>query len=176
MKYLGLVFLGCLLVVVTVCRRSVTTPSQDNIISAVAEPAPRTIIVHDTVVVVKQQIKYVDKSDYKKSTDKELLKASSASASSVLVDVELSKSLSDTVRPQRVDSIIHYHDHWTDIRYNTIDSTCNYIMRDSISLYITQRRKHRFLFIRWGKKCYDVIIANRNPHSSISYLSTVAVK
>ena len=167
MKYLGLVFLGCWLVVVTFCQRSVTTPSQDTI-SAVAEPAPRTIIVHDTVVVVKQQIKYVDKSDYKKT--------SSASASSVLVDVELSKSLSDTVRPQRVDSIIHYHDHWTDIRYNTIDSTCNYIMRDSISLYITQRRKHRFLFIRWGKRYYDVIIANRNPHSSISYLSTVAVK
>ena len=57
MKYLGLVFLGCWLVVVTFCQRSVTTPSQDNIISAVAEPAPRTIIVHDTVVVVKQQIK-----------------------------------------------------------------------------------------------------------------------
>lgn len=60
-----------------------------------------------------------------------------------------------------------YHDAWTDIEYR--DKRMVYAMRDSLAIALRKEYKHRFLFIRWGTKGYEVKVANFNPHSSVRY-------
>lgn len=42
-------------------------------------------------------------------------------------------------------------------------------MRDSLAIALKREYKHRFLFLRWGTKGYDVKVVNFNPHSSVRY-------
>ena len=64
-------------------------------------------------------------------------------------------------------STLVYHDAWTDIEYR--DKRMVYAMRDSLAIALRKEYKHRFLFIRWGTKGYEVKVANFNPHSSVRY-------
>lgn len=164
------------LAVVIFCHRSVTTPSTKEVEVPAAQPFQQ-IVVHDTIVVTKQVIKYIDKSDYTKTNqDKALLKKANVKPSEVLVESRVSKLLSDSVKPVMRDSVLHYADQWADISYHFKDSTFLYKVRDSVNIYITKRYKHKFLFLKWGKKSYDVVMVNHNPNSTISFLSSVAVK
>ena len=67
-----------------------------------------------------------------------------------------------------------YHDAWTDIEYR--DKRMVYAMRDSLAIALKREYKHRFLFIRWGTKGYEVKVANFNPHSSVRYNTFVMKK
>ena len=77
----------------------------------------------------------------------------------------------DTVFLEKKDSTenspLVYHDAWTDIEY--LNRKLTYSMRDSLAIALEREYKHRFLFIKWGTKGYDVKVANFNPHSSIRY-------
>ena len=65
------------------------------------------------------------------------------------------------------DSPLIYHDAWTDLEYS--NRKLVYSMRDSLAIALKKEYKHRFLFVKWGVKGYDVKVANFNPHSTIKY-------
>lgn len=133
--------------------------------------------VRDTVTVVQQKIVVVDRRDYRKLTaNADVLRELGSAPSLVLAESEMAKTLSDTVRAALNDSVFHYADAWADIRFRPADTLFTYAVRDSLNILITKRYKHRFWFIRWGRKSYEVNIVNFNPHSRITHLSTVAVE
>lgn len=134
-------------------------------------------IVRDTVYMAQQPITELPKSDFKKQTaNRDVLNEVGSSSSLVMLESKISKTFADTVKPLPINGVFHHHDHWADITFNLHDSIFVYEMRDSLNILITKRYKHRFWFIRWGKKTYDITLLNFNPHSKITYLSTVAVK
>lgn len=177
MKVLRFFFIGLVaLVAVLFCKRSGTAPSPTLEVVPVAQPFQQ-VVVHDTIVIVKQEIKYIEKSDYTKTnTDKNLLKKADVKPKEVLLEARVGKQITDSVKPVKQDSVLRYSDPWADIRYHFKDSTFLYKVRDSVNIYITKRYKHKFLFLKWGKKSYDVVMVNHNPNSTISFLSSVAVK
>lgn len=183
MSYRGWLFL--LLVVVAFClfgdyqRAHIERlEKQREYYKAMAEK-PRFVerVVRDTVTVVQQKIVEVDRRDYKKLTaNADVLRELGSAPSLVFAESEVAKTLSDTVRPAVKDSAFHYTDAWADISFHPADTLFTYAVRDSLNILITKRYKHRFWFIRWGRKSYEVNIVNFNPHSRITHLSTVAVE
>lgn len=182
MSYRGWLFL--LLVVVAFClfwdyqRAHIERlEKQREYYKAMAEK-PRFVerVVRDTVTVVQQKIVEVDRRDYKKLTSNaDVLRELGSSPSLVLVESDIEKTLSDTVRATVRDSLVRYSDAWAEITYQPCDSLFTYSVRDSLNILITKRYKHRFWFIHWGKKSYEVNVVNFNPHSRIVHFSTVAV-
>lgn len=134
-------------------------------------------IVHDTIVVTQQVVQYVERSDYTKTIpDKSLLRDADIPVRRVQLQTDIAKSLKDSVKPNFCDSVISYHDHWADIRFYPKDSTFQYNIRDSLQIYVSYHRKHKFLFFKWGRKIYDVTTVHYNPNSFISFSTSVAVK
>lgn len=133
-------------------------------------------VVRDTVVITQQKIVEVAKSDYKKLTAIPDIVQSVGGTSSVLIESNFVKEVTDTVKPILVDTVFRYSDTWANIVFHPADTSFTYNVRDSIDVLVTKRYRHKFWFLRWGKKSYYINVVNHNPHSRISYLSTVAVE
>ena len=74
------------------------------------------------------------------------------------------------------DTIFAYHDHWADFTVNTSLRSLDYAVRDSLVTFIERIPRHRFLWLRWGVKGYNVKHVNFNPRSRIDYNRTLIIK
>lgn len=71
--------------------------------------------------------------------------------------------------PPPSDSVLTYHDAWTDFTFYPRTSRLSYRMRDSLAITVKRHPRHRFLFLKWGTKGYEVKVVNHNPRSTIRY-------
>lgn len=125
--------------------------------------------IRDTVEVVTQKTIEVEKvKEVLTKEDKQLLKDLSLKASELESYQKMSNVIHDTVTLIQRDSLMEYHDAWTDFTYSK-EGLLSYRMRDSLAIAVERQPKHRFLFFRWGTKGYKVKIANHNPHASLRY-------
>ena len=134
--------------------------------------------IHDTVPVASVPALVVTKEEYKKITDKALLKDLDVKPAAITSQLQTEISTRDSIklRAAPADNDYIYHDHWTDIHLSLSDSILQYNMRDSIAMFVVRDYKHRFLFWRWGTKGYNVKLVNFNPRTTIKYLKYVKVE
>ena len=128
--------------------------------------------IRDTVEVVTQKVVEVEKvKSALTKEERELLKDLGLKVRELESLQQTGIVTKDTVWLVGKDSTdgspLVYHDAWTDIEYR--DKRMVYAMRDSLAIALKREYKHRFLFIRWGTKGYEVKVANFNPHSSVRY-------
>lgn len=128
--------------------------------------------IRDTVEVVTQKVVEVEKvKSALTKEERELLKDLGMKVRELESLQQTGIVTKDTVWLVGKDSTdgspLVYHDAWTDIEYR--DKRMVYAMRDSLAIALRNEYKHRFLFIRWGTKGYEVKVANFNPHSSVRY-------
>lgn len=128
--------------------------------------------IRDTVEVVSQKVVEVEKvKSALTKEERELLKDLGLKVRELESLQQTGIVTKDTVWLVGKDSTdgspLVYHDAWTDIEYR--DKRMVYAMRDSFAIALRKEYKHRFLFIRWGMKGYEVKVANFNPHSSVRY-------
>lgn len=142
-----------------------------------------TVVLHDkdTVEVVTQRVVEIDKTDYKQQVaDRELIKELNMKVSQIEAENRMLRETHDSVTLQPVksdsDSIFAYHDHWADFTVNIRQRSLNYIVRDSLASFIERIPRHRFLWLRWGTKGYNLKHVNFNPHSRIEYNSVLIIK
>lgn len=140
--------------------------------------------IHDSIPVVTQAVVTIDKTDYKQqAADRKLIKDLNLKVSQIeaentmlrktLGQVTLKPMKPDTmtsgaVTPER-DSLFTYHDRWVDFLLDTRSGTLDYAVRDSFKTFIDLIPRHRFLWLRWGVKGYNIKIVNFNPHSHVEY-------
>lgn len=135
--------------------------------------------IRDTVEVVTQNVVEVEKvKSALTKEERELLKDLGLKVRELESLQQTGIVTKDTVWLVGKDSTdgspLVYHDAWTDIEYR--DKRMVYAMRDSLAIALRKEYKHRFLFIRWGTKGYEVKVANFNPHSSVRYNTFVMKK
>lgn len=135
--------------------------------------------IRDTVEVVTQKVVEVEKvKSALTKEERELLKDLGLKVRELESLQQTGIVTKDTVWLVGKDSTdgspLVYHDAWTDIEYR--DKRMVYAMRDSLAIALRKEYKHRFLFIRWGTKGYEVKVANFNPHSSVRYNTFVMKK
>lgn len=128
--------------------------------------------IRDTVEVVTQKVVEVEKvKSALTKEERELLKDLGLKVRELESLQKTGIVTKDTVWLVGKDSTdgspLVYHDAWTDIEYR--DKRMVYAMRDSLAIALRKEYKHRFLFIKWGTKGYEVKVANFNPHSSVRY-------
>lgn len=128
--------------------------------------------IRDTVEVITQKVVEVEKvKEVLSKEDKQLIKDLGMKVSELESLQKIGTVTKDTVilveKDSTDDSPLIYHDAWTDIEYR--DKRLAYAMRDSLAIALKREYKHRFLFIKWGTKGYEVKVANFNPRSSIRY-------
>lgn len=135
--------------------------------------------IRDTVEVVTQKVVEVEKvKSALTKEERELLKDLGLKVRELESLQQTGIVTKDTVWLVGKDSTdgspLVYHDAWTDIEYR--DKRMVYAMRDSLAIALRKEYKHRFLFIKWGTKGYEVKVANFNPHSSVRYNTFVMKK
>ena len=137
-----------------------------------------TFYIRDSILVSKDRIVEVYKSDYKKSlADKELIKALELKVSQVEAENRMLLGTRDTVYLSKSrDSVLRYHDQWADFAYYEEKRKLDYAVRDSLTTFIAREYKHRFLWLKWGTKGYNVYHVNHNPRSKIYYNKYIRVK
>lgn len=165
------------------CSRSrppeqVTPPPQ--------QPIERDTI-HDSVEVIKQPIIIHEKiKEGLSKEDKQLIKdlGIKISALESYQNIGMQTGATVTLSPDSTslpdvppaDTLLTYHDAWLDLRYNTNSRNLDFKSRDSLAIAIEKLYKHRFLWLRWKVKGYDLKVANFNPHSTIKYSSYLKTK
>lgn len=128
--------------------------------------------IHDSIEVVTQKVIEVEKiKEVLSKEDKQLIKDLGMKVRELESLQKTGIETRDTVilieKDSTDNSPLVYHDAWTDIEY--LDRKLTYAMRDSLAIALKREYKHRFLFLRWGTKGYDVKVVNFNPHSSVRY-------
>ena len=128
--------------------------------------------IHDSIEVITQKVIEVEKiKEVLSKEDKQLIKDLGVKVSELESLQKTGMETRDTVilveKDSTENSPLVYHDAWTDIEY--LNRKLTYAMRDSLAIALKREYKHRFLFIRWGTKGYDVKVVNFNPHSSVKY-------
>ena len=128
--------------------------------------------IRDSVEVITQKVREVEKiKEVLSKEDRQLIKDLGMKVSELESLQKTGMETRDTVilveKDSTENSPLVYHDAWTDIEY--LDRKLTYAMRDSLAIALKREYKHRFLFIKWGTKGYDVKVVNFNPHSSVKY-------
>ena len=128
--------------------------------------------IRDSVEVITQKVREVEKiKEVLSKEDKQLIKDLGMKVKELESLQKTGMETRDTVilveKDSTENSPLVYHDAWTDIEY--LDRKLTYAMRDSLAIALKREYKHRFLFLRWGTKGYDVKVVNFNPHSSVKY-------
>ena len=128
--------------------------------------------IRDSVEVITQKVREVEKiKEVLSKEDKQLIKDLGMKVKELESLQKTGMETRDTVilveKDSTENSPMVYHDAWTDIEY--LDRKLTYAMRDSLAIALKREYKHRFLFIKWGTKGYDVKVVNFNPHSSVKY-------
>lgn len=128
--------------------------------------------IRDSIKVITQKVREVEKiKEVLSKEDRQLIKDLGMKVKELESLQKTGMETRDTVILVEKDSTdkspLVYHDAWTDIEY--LDRKLTYAMRDSLAIALKREYKHRFLFLRWGTKGYDVKVVNFNPHSSVRY-------
>ena len=128
--------------------------------------------IRDSVEVITQKVREVEKiKEVLSKEDKQLIKDLGMKVKELESLQKTGMETRDTVilveKDSTENSPLVYHDAWTDIEY--LDRKLTYAMRDSLAIALKLEYKHRFLFVKWGTKGYDVKVVNFNPHSSVKY-------
>lgn len=128
--------------------------------------------IRDSIKVITQKVREVEKiKEVLSKEDKQLIKDLGMKVKELESLQKTGMETRDTVilveKDSTENSPLVYHDAWTDIEY--LDRKLTYAMRDSLAIALKREYKHRFLFIKWGTKGYDVKVVNFNPHSSVKY-------
>jgi len=128
--------------------------------------------IRDSIKIVTQKVVEVERiKEVLSKEDKQLIKDLGMKVSELESLQKTGMETRDTVILVEKDSTdgspLVYHDAWTDIEY--LDRKLTYAMRDSLAIALKREYKHRFLFLRWGTKGYDVKVVNFNPNSSVKY-------
>lgn len=150
--------------------------------------------IRDSVEVVKQKIVEVERvKEVLSKEDRQLLKDLSMKVSEMESLQKIGSTISDTVvlsaAVQReppllqpavasspADTPLVYHDAWADFMYYVTTGRLAYSIRDSLAIAVKRRHKHKFLFLKWGTKGYEVNVISFNPHVSIRYNTYVKRK
>lgn len=137
--------------------------------------------IHDSIPVVTQRVVEIDKTDYKQqAADRQLIRELNMKVSLIEAENTMLRETLGSVTLHQVksdsDTIFAYHDHWADFTVNTRLRSLDYAVRDSLVTFIERIPRHRFLWLRWGVKGYNVKHVNFNPHSRIDYNSTLIIK
>ena len=148
-------------------------------LSHAAVPLVRDTI-RDSIPVVTQRMVTVDKTDYKKQiADRELIRDLQMKVSRIEAENTMLRQTlgSVTLLPEKSDSdtLFSYHDRWADFKVNIRESRLDYAVRDSLATFIERIPRHRFLWLRWGVKGYNVKVVNFNPNSSVQYSRFIMV-
>ena len=128
--------------------------------------------IRDSVKVITQKVREVEKiKEVLSKEDRQLIKDLGMKVKELESLQKTGMETRDTVilveKDSTENSPLVYHDAWTDIEY--LNRKLTYAMRDSLAIALKREYKHRFLFLRWGTKGYDVKVVNFNPHSSVRY-------
>ena len=140
------------------------------------QPLERKVI-RDTVEVVKQQAIYLDRTDYKQQlADRQLISDLQMKISQIEAEQTTTITQHDTFQLQlQPDSVLRYRDHWVDFVYTPQNAQLTYKVRDSLTFYVERIPRHRFLWMRWGTRGYEMKAVSHNPHASITYNSFIRV-
>lgn len=145
---------------------------------AKSEEKVDTFVIRDTIHVAQTKVVEVDRTDYKKQlADKQLIKDLGLKVSELESENRTLLSTRDTVVLNPVnDSILTYSDKWFSFSYDLDSRVLDWEVRDSLTTYVSQEYRHRFLWWKWGRKGYKVTIVNHNPRSRIEYSKFIRIK
>lgn len=145
---------------------------------AQSEEKVDTFTIRDTIHVAQTKVVEVDRTDYKKLlADKQLIKDLGLKVSELESENRTLLSTRDTVVLNPVnDSILAYSDKWFSFSYDLDSRVLDWEVRDSLTTYVSQEYRHRFLWWKWGRKGYRVTIVNHNPRSRIEYSKFIRIK
>lgn len=147
--------------------------------------------IRDSVEVITQKVREVEKiKEVLSKEDKQLIKDLGMKVSELQSFQKMGTESRDTVYltaavpqnteqdsvPTEQDSLLVYRDAWTEIEYDQRQRKMTYKVKDSLDIALKNEYKHRFLFIKWGTKGYDVKTVNFNPHATIKYNTYVKKK
>ena len=134
--------------------------------------------IRDSIPVVKQRVVEIDTTDYKQmEEDKKLIKDLGLKVDQLVSENKMLRETRDSVMLKAVnDSVFAYHDHWADFEYLTRQQLLKYAVRDSFVTDVTRIYKHRFLWLRWGTKGYQVHHVNFNPNVDVKYNQFIMIK
>ena len=134
--------------------------------------------IRDSIEVVTQKVVEVEKiKEVLSKEDKQLIKDLNMKVSELEALQKIGSVTTDTVFLTVKDSTnntLYYKDAWAEFEYQ--DRKLRYAVWDSIDIAIKREFKHRFLWLKWGVKGYQVKTVNFNPNSSIRYNTFVRRK
>ena len=139
-----------------------------------------TFTIRDSIMVWKERIVEVDKTDYKKLlSDRELIKDLQLKVSQLESENRTLLSTRDTVvLHAENDSVFSYRDKWCIfvLVIRNEERVLDWEVRDSLTTYVAREYKHKFLWWRWGTKGYNVYIVNHNPKCKVEYNKYIKIK
>ena len=128
--------------------------------------------IRDSVSTITQKVIEVERiKEVLSKEDKQLIKDLGMKVKELEALQKTGLETKDSVELAKKDSTenapLIYHDAWTDFELR--ENKLSYTMRDSLAIAIEREYRHRFLWLKWKVKGYNVKVANFNPHSSIRY-------
>lgn len=134
--------------------------------------------IHDSVEVVTQKIVEVERiKEVLTDEDRVLLKDAGIAAKELLSYQKTGMETKDSVLLEKKDSTsdaLYYKDAWAEFEFN--NRRLSYSVKDSLAIALKKEYKHRFLWLRWGTKGYEVKAISFNPHATIKYNSYIKTR
>lgn len=129
--------------------------------------------IRDSIPVASQPAVIIDRTDYKKmEADRKLIEELNLRIGQVESENRMLLANQGQVVFKTAadsDSVLRYADKWCNFAYRVRQKTLSYNVRDSLSTIISRQYRHRFLWLRWGTKGYQVHIVSHNPNAIIEY-------
>jgi hypothetical protein len=135
-------------------------------------------MLHDSIPVVSTGAIEQTKKEFQKTQTKTVQTAKDLGIKSkdITTAADIGVKTEGTIKYVLKDSTFDYRDKWAHFRASTKDSTFYYAVRDSLSMLVNRVYKHKFLFLRWGLKGYNVTVTNFNPNGKVEYLRYIEIK
>ena len=134
--------------------------------------------IRDSVEVVTQKIIEVERiKEVLTDEDRVLLKDAGIAAKEILSYQKTGMETKDSVLLVKKDSTsdaLYYKDAWAEFEFN--NRRLSYSVKDSLAIALKKEYKHRFLWLRWGTKGYEVKAISFNPHATIKYNSYIKTR
>ena len=134
--------------------------------------------IRDSVEVVTQKIIEVERiKEVLTDEDRVLLKDAGIAAKEILSYQKTGMETKDSVLLEKKDSTsdaLYYKDAWAEFEFN--NRRLSYSVKDSLAIALKKEYKHRFLWLRWGTKGYEVKAISFNPHATIKYNSYIKTR
>ncbi len=134
--------------------------------------------IRDSVEVVTQKIIEVERiKEVLTDEDRVLLKDAGIAAKELLSYQKTGMETKDSVLLEKKDSTsdaLYYKDAWAEFEFS--NRRLSYSVKDSLAIALKKEYKHRFLWLRWGTKGYEVKAISFNPHATIKYNSYIKTR